>query len=99
MIWHVVRFELGGLSEEIRTEVEGELAALADLDVVSFLRVGRDLEDPAVTGLVVGLADADALTAYREHPDHLPVVQRIAELGVPRVRLDIESDDDPGLFS
>lgn len=99
MIWHVVRFELGELTDEVRSEVEAELAALADLDVVSFLRVGRDLEDPAVTGLVVGLADADALAAYREHPGHLPVVQRIAELGVPRVRLDIESDDDPGLFA
>jgi hypothetical protein len=99
VIWHVVRFELGQLSEEVRTEVEDQLAALADLDVVAFLRVGRDLEDPSVTGLVVGLADAEALAAYREHPGHQPVVRRIAELGVPRVRLDIESDDDPGLFA
>jgi hypothetical protein len=99
VIWHVVRFELGQLTDEVRDEVERQLADLADLDVVDFLRVGRDLEDPAVTGLVVGLADADALAAYREHPDHLPVVQRIAELDVPRVRLDIESDDDPGLFA
>jgi hypothetical protein len=99
VIWHVVRFELGQLSEEDRTELEDQLAALADLDVVTFLRVGRDLEDPAVTGLVVGLADVEALAAYRDHPDHQPVVRRVAELGVPRVRLDIESDDDPGAFA
>jgi hypothetical protein len=95
VIWHVVRFELGTLDEAVRTEVEDQLAALADLDVVAFLRVGRDVEDPDVTGLIVGLADEEALAAYRDHPDHLPVVRRIGELGVPRVRLDIVSDDDP----
>lgn len=99
MIWHVVRFEFGSLSEDVRAEVESQLAALADLDVVSFLRVGRDLEDPDVTGLIVGLADEAALAAYREHPDHVPVVQRIAELDVPRVRLDIVSDDDPAVLA
>lgn len=99
MIWHVVRFELGSLSEEVRTDVEAQLAALADLDVVSFLRVGRDIVDPSVTGLVVGLADEAALEAYRVHPDHQPVVQRITELEVPRVRLDIVSDDDPAVFA
>jgi hypothetical protein len=99
VIWHVVRFELASLSEEDRSDIEGRLAALADLDVVSFLRVGRDIEDPAVTGLVVGLADEAALAAYRVHPDHQPVVQRITELGVPRVRLDIVSDDDPAVLA
>jgi hypothetical protein len=99
VIWHVVRFELGGLSDEDRDDVEAQLAALADLDVVAFLRVGRDVEDAAVTGLLVGLADEAALAAYRDHPDHQPVVRRIAELGVPRVRLDIVSDDDPAVLA
>lgn len=99
MIWHVVRFDLGSLSEDVREEVESQMATLADLDVVSFLRVGRDLEDPAVTGLLVGFADEAALAAYRDHPDHLPVVRRIQELGVQRVRLDIVSDDDPAVLA
>lgn len=99
MIWHVVRFELGGLDEPTRREVEAALADLAHLDVVAFLRTGRDVEDPDVTGLVVGLADEHALAAYREHPDHLPVVRRIRELGVRVTRLDLATDDDPSVLA
>ncbi|MEX1178003.1 MAG: Dabb family protein [Nitriliruptor sp.] len=96
MIWHIVRFELGTYDDEVRRGFERQLEDLVGLDGVAFLRVGRDVNDPAITGLVVGLADAAALTAYREHPDHQPVLDRIRELDIPRVALDIESDDDPG---
>lgn len=99
MIWHVVSFDLGDLDEPTRLEVETALADLAHLDVVSFLRSGRDVEAPSVTGLVVGLADEAALAAYRDHPDHLPVVRRIRELGVPVSRLDIATDDDPAVLA
>ncbi|MEX0835403.1 MAG: Dabb family protein [Nitriliruptor sp.] len=99
MIWHVVRFDLGGLEEPVRADLEQMLSGLADLDVVAFLRTGRDVQDPAITGLLVGLADEAALAAYRDHPGHQPVVQRIRELDVPRVAVDIRSDDDPGLLS
>jgi hypothetical protein len=99
VIWHVVRFELGNLDEPTRVEVEAALADLVHLDVVSFLRTGRDVDDPSVTGLIVGLADEAALAAYRDHPDHLPVVRRIRELGVPTTRLDIASDDDPAVLA
>ncbi len=98
MIWHVVRFDLGGLAEPVRAEVEQMLADLADLDVVAFLRTGRDVRDPAITGLIVGLTDEAALAAYHDHPGHQPFVRRIAELGVPRVAVDIRSDDDPELL-
>jgi hypothetical protein len=99
VIWHVVRFELGGLDDPTRREVEAGLAGLADLDVVAFLRTSRDVEDPDVTGLVVGLADEAALAAYRDHPDHLPVVRRVRELGVPVTRLDLATDDDPTVLA
>jgi hypothetical protein len=99
VIWHVVRFELGDLDEQTRREVETALADLVHLDVVSFLRTGRDVDDPAVTGLMVGLADEAALAAYRDHPDHLPFIDRIRELGVPVTRLDIASDDDPSILA
>jgi hypothetical protein len=99
VIWHVVRFDLGELDEATRVEVEAALADLVHLDVVSFLRTGRDVDDPAVTGLLVGLADEAALATYRDHPDHLPVVRRIRELGVPTTRLDIASDDDPAILA
>ncbi len=99
MIWHVVRFALGSLDEDVRVDIEAQLAALADLDVVEFVRVGRDVQQPDITGLIVGLADEAALAAYRDHPDHLPVVRRIGELDVPRVAFDIVSDDDPSVLA
>jgi hypothetical protein len=46
-----------------------------------------------VTGLLTGFADRRALEAYRVHPDHLPVVARVRELGVGTVRLDVATDD------
>jgi hypothetical protein len=38
----------------------------------------------------------EALEAYRVHPDHLPVVARVRELGIGTVRLDVATDDDVG---
>ena len=99
MLWHVVRFELGHLDEDTRADLERQLAALVDLDVVRFLRLGRDVEDPAVTGLLVGLDDAAALAVYRDHPDHQPVVARVRELGVTATRLDVLTDDEPGALA
>ncbi|MFA9431245.1 Dabb family protein [Egicoccus sp. AB-alg2] len=95
MILHAVRFDCSGVDEADRREFEDGLAALADLDVVLWLRVGRDLTDPAVTGLLTAHADADALEAYRVHPDHQPSVQRVASLGIPATRFDIEVPDVP----
>ncbi|MTV23965.1 hypothetical protein FTX61_00805 [Nitriliruptoraceae bacterium ZYF776] len=99
VLWHVVRFELGHLDEDTRADLERQLAALVDLDVVRFLRLGRDVEDPAVTGLLVGLDDAAALAVYRDHPDHQPVVARVRELGVTATRLDVLTDDEPGALA
>lgn len=99
MLWHVVRFDCSGLDEDVRADLEQRLRALADLDVVRGLRVARDVEDPAVTGLLVALEDEAALTSYRDHPDHQPVVARIQELGIPAVRLDVRTDDDPALLA
>lgn len=95
MIWHIVRFDMGVLDEATRASLEDDLAGLTALDDVAWLRVARDVEDPGVTGLLTAFADHDALERYRVHPQHLPVVQRVRELGVPSVRLDIATDDDP----
>ena len=95
MIWHVVRFDCSEVEEGTRREVEASLAALADLEEVAWLRVARDVEEPTVTGLLTVLTDADALARYRVHPEHVPVVERIRALGIPTVRLDIATDDDP----
>lgn len=99
MLLHAVRFDCSGLAAEVRDEVEAALAGLVDLDVVRGLRLGRDVVDPHVTGLLVALDDEAALDVYREHPDHLPVVARIRELGVPMTRFDIVTDDDPTVLA
>jgi quinol monooxygenase YgiN len=93
VIWHVVRFDFTGVDEDERIEVEGDLRALAAIDEVGWLRVGRDLDDPLVTGLLTAFADEAALDAYRTHPDHLPVVERIRALGLGTVRLDVATHD------
>lgn len=99
MIWHVVRFHFGHLSPATRVELEEQLADLAHLDVVGFVRVARDLSDPDVTGLIVGLEDEDALAAYHAHPGHHPVVRRIRELDVSVTRLDLRTADPVGVLS
>ncbi len=95
MIWHVVRFDCTDLDESTRQELESSLAALSALHEVAWLRVARDVEEPTVTGLLTVFADVEALTRYRVHPEHVPVVERIRALGVPTVRLDIATDDEP----
>lgn len=57
------------------------------------MRVARDLEDPSVTGLVSGFADAAALKVYADHPAHVPVATRLRALSSDIARLDIETDD------
>ncbi|MFP4310843.1 MAG: Dabb family protein [Nitriliruptoraceae bacterium] len=94
MIWHVVRLDCSGIAEEERRDLEASLAALARLEDVAWLRVARDVEDPNVTGLLTVFTDADALTRYRVHPEHVPVVERIRALGIPTVRLDVATDDE-----
>lgn len=95
MIWHVVRFDCADLDEPTRQDLESSIAALAALDEVAWLRLARDVEEPTVTGLLTVFADADALARYRVHPEHVPVVERIRALGIPTVRLDIATDDEP----
>ena len=95
MIWHVVRFDFAEVEEATREDLERSLAALATIDEVAWLRVARDVEEPTVTGLLTVFADVEALTRYRVHPEHLPLVERIKALAIPTVRLDIATDDEP----
>lgn len=95
MILHSVRIDCSGVSADDRRELEEGLAALADLDVVAWLRVGRDIAEPHVTGLLTVHEDVAALEAYRVHPDHQPTLARLKRLDVTTTRFDIETDDDP----
>jgi hypothetical protein len=94
VIWHIVRFDFGDMAEDARERLEASLAGLTAIDEVAFLRLGRDLDDPAVTGLVTGFATPADLETYRVHPEHVPVVQALREAGVGVVRLDLSTDDD-----
>lgn len=94
MIWHIVRFDFHGVADDVRERLEASLDGLTAIDEVAFLRLGRDLDDPAVTGLVTGFATAADLEAYRVHPEHVPVVEGLRDAGVGVVRLDLSTDDD-----
>jgi hypothetical protein len=93
VIWHIVRFDMTHLDETVRRDMEASLERLEALDEVRWLRVARDVEDPGVTGLITVFDDVDALARYRVHPDHVPVVARVGELGIGTMRLDIATDD------
>lgn len=93
MIWHIVRFDFEEVDEDTRRDLEASLAGLEDLEEVAWVRVGRDLTDPRVTGYVAAFRTSDDLAAYRNHPDHVPVVDAIRSAGVRAVRLDIRTED------
>jgi len=95
VIWHIVRFDLSSLDEPTRIEIERDLADLVRLDVVAWLEVARDLDTPGITGLLSLFASYEDLEAYRVHPQHVPVVERIRELGIPVTRLDVEAGLPP----
>ncbi len=95
MIWHIVRFDLSSLPAEVREEIEASLRGLADLEVVAWLEVARDVDDPGITGLLTLFASYEDLEAYRVHPHHVPVVERIRDLGVPVTRLDLDAEVPP----
>jgi len=96
VLWHIVRFRFpADVDPAARADLEARLAGLDAIDEVRFVRVGRDLDDPQVTGLLTGFADEAALAVYRDHPEHVPVVARARELCEDIVRLDVVTDDPP----
>lgn len=95
MIWHIVRFDFGATDEDTRRDLEARLEGLIGIDEVAWVRVGRDLDDPAVTGYVSVFRTAEDLETYRTHPDHVPVVEAIRDAGVTATRIDIETSDEP----
>lgn len=94
MIWHVVRFDFGSTPPTTRETIEAQLASLARIEAVAWLRVGRDLSNPDMTGLITVFHTVEDLEAYRSHPYHVPLATAIQESGIETVRLDLESADD-----
>lgn len=97
MLWHIVRFRFpADVDPAEREGLEADLAGLDAIDEVRLVRVARDVDEPRVTGLITGFDDEGALAAYRDHPDHVPVVERARGLCESITRLDLETGDDPG---
>lgn len=95
MIWHIVRFDFSGVDDGTRRELEEQLADLAGIDEVAWVRVSRDISEPQITGYISVFRSREDLDTYRTHPDHVPVVEAIRGAGVGATRIDIETDDDP----
>ena len=82
MIRHIVLFKLkAGLDASVVerhmadfARLAGSLPAIREIDVQRDI-VGRDVS--ATFGLVVDLADLDALAAYRVHPEHQAAFARL----------------------
>lgn len=93
MLWHIVRFRFPPtVDDAARQALERDLLRLDDvIDEVVWLAVARDVDEPDVTGLLTLFADEHALAAYRDHPEHIPVVARARALCDEIVRLDVEA--------
>jgi hypothetical protein len=91
-IRHIVVFSIAGGNEDELAGLVDDLEALPGrIDVIEALAVGRPLnETPFDCALTVDLADEDALEAYRGHPAHQPVLDRLRAVAGDVVVADIE---------
>ncbi len=95
MIKHVVTFiwndDVTDAQVADVTEVLTRLPSLIDsLDDYTF---GRDLDLTDGTGdfaIIATVADIAALRAYLEHPDHVPVANRLRSMAQSRIAVQIE---------
>ena len=101
MLWHMVQFTFhDDVPEEERRAAEDGARSLADsVPTVRFLRLGRSMDEPRRTGLLVGFDDADGLAVYNDHPAHTPVAEAIDGLCADVQRLDMLTPDDPSAFA
>jgi hypothetical protein len=84
-----LRFKDDVTPERIEAHMEACRSLVGRVPVVERLECGPNLSDRAggfTHGIIVSLADADALPAYLEHPAHVPVAEAlvadVAELRV-----------------
>ena len=92
MIRHIVVFSVADDQREQLAGLVDDLRALpGQIDVIEALAVGRPLNDsPFDCALTVDLADEDALEAYRGHPAHQPVLDRLRKVAEEIVVADID---------
>ena len=86
---------LFSLADDSAPEAEELLAALEGLperiDEIRGLMIGRLINESGKHqfALTVDLDDTDSLARYRDHPDHVPVVDRLRALASDIVVADI----------
>jgi Stress responsive A/B Barrel Domain len=91
LIRHIVMFSV---ADDARDELAGlieDLGALrVKIDVIEALAVGRPLNATEFDcALTVDVTDEDTLQAYREHPAHQPVLERLRSAATQIVVADI----------
>lgn len=81
MLYHVVLLALKDTERHELDSLVADLRALSRLPMVIRLAAGAALTEATFDiALVVELAGSDALADYRAHPDHQPVLARIASI-------------------
>ena len=92
MIRHIVVFSVAADHRDQLAGVVDELRALpGQIDAIEALSVGPPLNDtPYDCALTVDVADEAALAAYRCHPAHQPVLDRLGRVVAEMVVADIE---------
>ena len=101
MFWHVVKFRFAAdVTDEQREQCENGVRGMpAEIPLIKFLRLEHSVDEPDVTGLVMGFDDQDGFRAYQEHPLHIPVAHAIDDACSDVVRVDFVTDDDPVRFA
>jgi len=96
MINHIVLFKLKDYPKEDKAKVIEELKTLLEalkekIDEVKYLEVGVNFELETKSydiALISHFESPDDLDAYRVHPEHLKVVERIKETTLERAAVD-----------
>ena len=91
MIRHIVVFSVESARVSELDELIDALRALADqIDEIEAIACGRVLNATEFdAALTVDVADEAALAAYREHPAHQPVLERLRAMASKIVVADI----------
>jgi hypothetical protein len=98
MINHVVLFKLKDYPAEEKAEVMNELKTMLEnlqekIFEVKFIEVGINKDADSKNydiALISYFENEKDLDAYREHPEHLKVVERIKETTVERAAVDYD---------
>lgn len=101
MFWHIVKFRfLAHVDDQRRRHCEDAVRALpTQIAAIKFVRSARSVDEPDVTGLVMGFHDQGGYEPYQVHPAHVPVAAQIDSVCHEVVRVDFITDDNAETFA